>query len=196
MPRSLTENEKELQRQNFLNHGKNLIFRYGLSRVSVDDIVKEAGMAKGSFYNYFSSKDDFFYQLIFQVHEEGFIQIKDLLQAVSKLPSKEKRIQIKKFFWGLMNSPIQQFMLNEHDEIEKYLARYSKETLAELKEMELQNYQDIISKLDLTEKNPMIIHNYIHIIFFGVGHKEMLNLEYVEATVEIMIEGLLNYLDL
>ncbi|MGX2946561.1 TetR/AcrR family transcriptional regulator [Enterococcus alishanensis] len=196
MPRSLTEQEKEMQRQLLLKHGKELSFRYGISRVSVDDIVKDAGVAKGSFYNYFSSKDDFLYQLIFQIHEEGFAEVNQLIEVIGKLSASEKRAQIKRFFLALMNDPKQRFLLKERQEVENFLARHSKDSFAEIEKMEINNYQKIIAKLSLGEKNPFIIQNYIHIIFFGVSHKELLFVDYIDATVEVMLDGLLNYLEL
>lgn len=195
MPRSLTEQEKESQRQSLLQHGKNLIMRYSISRVSVDDIVKEAGVAKGSFYNFFSSKDDFLYQLIFQIHEEGFSQIKDILREIAQLPSEEKRKQIKLFFFELLKNPQQSFFINEHVEIDRFLDRYSREAIAELEAMEQANYQEMFSYMNLAGKRPEIIQNYVHIIFFGMGHDEILIKEYIEPTIELMIDGLLNYLE-
>lgn len=195
-PRGLTETEKQQQKALLLNHGEKLIFRYGISKVSVDDIVKEAGVAKGTFYNFFSSKDDFLYELIFQIHEAGFAEIHQILEEISKAPSSEKRTQIKQFFLRLYKSPQQKFFLDEHDEIQRFLARYSKETLAKLEAMENANYLQLFSKLGIKSgKKPEIVQNFVHIIYFGGAHKDVLVTDYVDETIEMMLEGLLNYLE-
>ncbi|MHC5248085.1 TetR/AcrR family transcriptional regulator [Enterococcus sp. LJL90] len=195
MPRSLTDQEKKIQRNLLLKHGKDLITRYGLSRVSVDDIVKDAGVAKGSFYNYFSSKDDFIYSLIFQLHEEGFAQIKDVLKKIAHLPSSEKRQQIKVFFLKLLKNPQQRFFIEEHNEVQQFLLRYSKADLAALEKLEQENYQQIFDSLNLQGKQIEILQNAIHILFFGVSHEEILIDGYIDSTVEILLDGLLSYLE-
>ncbi|GCF95544.1 TetR family transcriptional regulator [Enterococcus florum] len=195
MPRGLTEQEKESQRQLLISHGRKLIIRYGISRVSVDDIVKEAGMAKGSFYNFFSSKDDFLYHLVFQLHEQGFARIKTVLRDISQLPSAEKRVKIKRFFMEMMKDPEQRFFIEEHNEVERFMLRYAKDGLAELEAMEQRNYQEMFNSMNLKGKQPEILQNYIHIIFFGVSHGEILIKEFIDPTIEVMIDGLLDYLE-
>ena len=42
-----------------LDKGMGLLWSKGYNATSVNDIVKEAGIPKGSFYFYFESKEDF-----------------------------------------------------------------------------------------------------------------------------------------
>ncbi len=48
-----------------------LFQRYGYKKVSVDDIVAKAGVAKGTFYLYFKTKDELYNQIIISYYEEG-----------------------------------------------------------------------------------------------------------------------------
>lgn len=52
------EEQKKARRQQLLAIADNYIARYGYQDFSVDAITKEAGIAKGTFYNYFSSKEE------------------------------------------------------------------------------------------------------------------------------------------
>jgi AcrR family transcriptional regulator len=63
------ENEKEQIRQCLLTKGKELFIQYGLSKTSIDDLVQACGISKGSFYKFFSSKEELFY-VILQNQEE------------------------------------------------------------------------------------------------------------------------------
>ncbi|GBF34402.1 transcriptional regulator [Desulfocucumis palustris] len=59
-----TESEKEQIRQCLLTKGKELFIQYGLSKTSIDDLVQACGIAKGSFYKFYSSKEELFYVIL------------------------------------------------------------------------------------------------------------------------------------
>jgi AcrR family transcriptional regulator len=59
-----SENEKEQIRQCLLTKGKELFTQYGLAKTSIDDLVQACGIAKGSFYKFFSSKEELFYVIL------------------------------------------------------------------------------------------------------------------------------------
>ena len=52
------------QRQHIIRTAGELFFRLGIRSVSIDDICRELGMSKKTFYVYFSSKDELIEQLL------------------------------------------------------------------------------------------------------------------------------------
>jgi len=52
-------NKSELKKEHLLNAGLNVMKSHGYNGTSVKDIVDAAGVPKGSFYNYFASKEIF-----------------------------------------------------------------------------------------------------------------------------------------
>lgn len=52
------EEQKKARRQQLLAIADSYVARYGYQDFSVDAITKEAGIAKGTFYNYFASKEE------------------------------------------------------------------------------------------------------------------------------------------
>lgn len=196
MPRGLTEDEKEYHKQILLQQGQKLIFRHGFSKVSVDDIVREAGVAKGSFYHFFSSKDDFLYELIFQIHEQGFGRITKIIDQISALPSAIKREKIKEFLRQLFHGSELRFFTEQHDEVQRFLLRYSKDALDKLEKMEQASYRRLFESMDIAEdKHPEIVQNFVHITFFGLSHREVIVEEYLNQTIDMLAEGLLDYLE-
>ena len=59
MPRSFSERERELIKAKLIAAGKRLINRAGLRHLVVDDLAREAGISKGSFYSFFPSREEF-----------------------------------------------------------------------------------------------------------------------------------------
>jgi AcrR family transcriptional regulator len=67
---AISEQEKSLRRDEILAAAKKVFARNGFHATTIADIAKEAGLAYGSVYWYFDSKDDLFRQLI-AVEEYG-----------------------------------------------------------------------------------------------------------------------------
>ncbi|HZG17815.1 MAG TPA: TetR/AcrR family transcriptional regulator [Candidatus Bathyarchaeia archaeon] len=63
MPK-FTESEKEEIRRSLLHKGRELFLKYGLAKTSIDDIVQACGIGKGSFYKFYSSKEELFYAIV------------------------------------------------------------------------------------------------------------------------------------
>jgi AcrR family transcriptional regulator len=59
MPRAFSEKERQLIESKLIAAGKSLINKVGLRLLVVDDIAREAGISKGSFYTFFPSREDF-----------------------------------------------------------------------------------------------------------------------------------------
>ena len=63
-PESLVKTMKNDTKQKILNHGAVLVYKQGFNNTGVGQILKAAGVPKGSFYHYFSSKEDFGLELL------------------------------------------------------------------------------------------------------------------------------------
>ncbi len=58
MPRGAAPTTQASKRDALLDAGRGVFFERGLASATVDEITQRAGVAKGTFYLYFSSKDD------------------------------------------------------------------------------------------------------------------------------------------
>ena len=76
----------ELKADFLLDKGMALLWSKGYNATSVNDIVKEAGIPKGSFYFYFESKEDFAVKAIERYFTLMFTPAKDILQNKSVSP--------------------------------------------------------------------------------------------------------------
>lgn len=68
-------------RQDLLDTGKRIIAGKGFSGVGLAEILKEAGIPKGSFYHYFESKEQFGQALLEDYFQGYFAEIDALLDA-------------------------------------------------------------------------------------------------------------------
>lgn len=64
MPQIFDKIGRDTVRQQLLDAGFELIKQHGLKKTSVGDIAKAVGIATGTFYNFFPSKEEFVYQIV------------------------------------------------------------------------------------------------------------------------------------
>lgn len=74
-------NKRENRKQHILGAGLDLMRRHGYNGTSVKDIVDAAGVPKGSFYNYFESKEAFALEALDAVAEDEVRLAREILQA-------------------------------------------------------------------------------------------------------------------
>ena len=70
MPRAFTETEKQHLQAKLKNEGYALFSRYGLKKTTVEEIARAAGIAKGSFYIFFSNKEELFIEIMEDLEQE------------------------------------------------------------------------------------------------------------------------------
>jgi AcrR family transcriptional regulator len=63
--------------------GRKLFWKYGFRRVSVDEICREAGVSKMTFYRAFEDKQDLAKTIFRKVAEEG---VKQFIEILPRLP--------------------------------------------------------------------------------------------------------------
>ncbi len=59
--------------------GKRLFFRFGVRRVTVEEISGEAGISKVTFYKYFKNKDDLFLKIMKDLLREGLDLTREIM---------------------------------------------------------------------------------------------------------------------
>ena len=89
MPRSFTEQEEETIRALLFKSGEEMFSRYGLKKTSIDELARAAGIAKGSFYRFFPSKEALYFACL-EEQERAFR--KDHLLPLLKAPRERREI--------------------------------------------------------------------------------------------------------
>ncbi|MEX2444377.1 MAG: TetR/AcrR family transcriptional regulator [Alkalispirochaeta sp.] len=81
----------KVNRRNLLiRSGMELFSRYGYRDVSVEDIVRRAGLSVGTFYKYFRSKEAYYEQILGLIEREG---IRKAQQVVARLHSPVNKLK-------------------------------------------------------------------------------------------------------
>jgi AcrR family transcriptional regulator len=97
--REMTGNMKEgmdQKRESILEHSRKLFSVYGVRKTTVDDIAKNAKVAKGTIYNYFQSKEDVFSQVVKTESRIVLDKVKEQVNAAPTAREKLKRLVVTK----------------------------------------------------------------------------------------------------
>lgn len=89
------EQKKIIKENRLLEAAYNLFIEKGITATAIDEIVKKAGVAKGTFYLYFKDKEDILEKLILKKSSEI---VKKALQEVS---TREFSSSVDKFLYFL-----------------------------------------------------------------------------------------------
>ena len=93
----------EVKADSLLAKGIELLWSKGYNATSVNDIVKAAGIPKGSFYFYFESKEDFTVKAIDKYFSLNFAPVKEVLQNKSVSP-KQRLCDFYEFRHNMMKN--------------------------------------------------------------------------------------------
>lgn len=96
MPRVRDEQKFRQCRESLLEVGRELFITSSFNSVGLNDILRKAGIPKGSFYHYFDSKEDFGLQVVELYARENLQQLEAELADTSRPPYE----QLKAFFSG------------------------------------------------------------------------------------------------
>jgi len=69
MPRGFSKGERKELHARLLAEGRALFERYGLGRTTVEELARAVGIAKGSFYRFFDSKEALYMEILEQEEE-------------------------------------------------------------------------------------------------------------------------------
>ncbi|MDP3178839.1 MAG: TetR/AcrR family transcriptional regulator [Spirochaetaceae bacterium] len=94
MPRAFSDHEKGLIRQRLVQAGRKLLNTVGIKALTIDELARMARISKGSFYAFFSSRED----LILSVFESWEDEYRGPLLELVLTGSGDAQLRLKRFF--------------------------------------------------------------------------------------------------
>ncbi|PKL67242.1 MAG: hypothetical protein CVV28_07540 [Methanobacteriales archaeon HGW-Methanobacteriales-1] len=196
MPRPWSEKEKEVIKKSLLKEGRNLFEKYGLQKTTLDEIVSASNISKGSFYLFYKSKEELYFDVLEEVEHE----FKEKMFENMFRPGRNRRECFKAFLNKMVEllttMPLYKEITSSNYEL--LLRKLPEKTLNE----HLQRDQEDISKyfnywmeqgwmkrVDMESLNGLLL-SMIHFII----HRDDFQGENFEASMELWIEVLSSYL--
>lgn len=81
MTKTINLEKKEIKQDKIINVAQNLFYQKGYDKTSVNEIIKSQGIAKGTFYYYFESKEDLLDKMVGKIVAGVMIPLKIKLRS-------------------------------------------------------------------------------------------------------------------
>lgn len=191
MPKKFNEHEKDWIHQKLLEHGKQKFETIGLKKTSVEDLTSAVGIAQGSFYLFFSSKEELFYYIL--LDEEKRIRHYLLEVFLNEEPVTKQRIKhfLQEAFKLLSESPLirQIYLEGQFEQLMRKLT-------PELLELNFSEDQDALMPIIinwqaaglLQSVRPELIVSLLRSLVLLSLHKKEIGEQLYEPTLDLLIE--------
>ncbi|NLZ53228.1 MAG: TetR/AcrR family transcriptional regulator [Thermoanaerobacteraceae bacterium] len=197
MARGFTDREREIIRNDLVAAGQELFGTYGLKKTSIEDLTKAVGIAQGSFYTFFNSKE----QLYLEVMDREAEAIKQELlkeKDIKELTREKFKSFLKKVFEVVNSNPIIRQMFFE-EEVDVLLRKIPPEVMKEYNKRLMRYFLPIIKKWQdegaiINDYKPEVILALLQVLYHPILHKkdfdENVFDEMLELLVDIVAKGL------
>lgn len=190
MPKTFTEKEKEIIRNSLIQNGRELFSIFGLKKTSISELTKAAGIAQGTFYTFFDSKEELYFEILEleQSNSEQFLR--DTLKASHS--SKEAISKIIKGSFELFEaSPVIRRLYESHD----YELMVRKLPLEKLKNHQREDtvlvlniIMSIQQENELIDARPEVIAGLLRAIMILYFHQDEVGREIYPEVIDLLAD--------
>ncbi|MFF4986662.1 TetR/AcrR family transcriptional regulator [Streptosporangium saharense] len=125
---AFTTEEKARLTRVLLDAGEELFTTQGLKKTSLDELVASAGIAKGSFYAFFDSKESLYLEVMLRRAPQVAARV---ATALTGPPGEESLVAVMRAITGVLtDDPLYRRLLARPDELEAVTRRVGPEQIA------------------------------------------------------------------
>lgn len=190
MPR-FSKSEKEFIYNKLLEKGEQLFIQHGIKKVTIADLTNAAGIAAGSFYSFFESKEGLFVEIVILKQDIIYADIKKVLDNQRHLPPKDLAYSaIKRLFQDFYKEPI--FNMVDENSWSHLSRKISSKLLSRHLEQDLKMIELVTQfgvNLRYSYKQTVDV---LQVLLITI--KNILNNPNYSDSIDIIIEGTVNQL--
>lgn len=170
--------------------GTGLIRQYGMKRMSIEELTKKVGIAQGTFYNFFKSKEIFVCEIAGAYQEEIDHQVEEIVRMKGGLDREDVRAFYRKTF---LEDESSIFRFLSREDIQTIVSRLPTGYLSQIS-----SGKEAIMKMALKVRGGRasydidLIFNWIQILNLVVENKDLLSGKAFEKTINQIIDHLLD----
>lgn len=188
MATAFTSEEKEVIRKKLHKVAKECLQRYGLKKTTVDQMAVMVDISKGSFYNFYSSKE----MLFFAVLEEYQIDVMDRLTEQLDMEAKIDTNRLVQLLYDFYQDFRYSFMYTifKNHEMELLVRKLPKEAITNHHLIDDRMVKKIVSRINIRENVSVeIVSALFRTIAMTILHIEEIGEEQFDTTLKLVIQG-------
>ena len=188
MATAFTSEEKEVIRKKLHKVAKECLQRYGVKKTTVDQIAVMVDISKGSFYNFYSSKE----MLFFAVLEEYQIDVTNHLTEQLGMETKIYTNRLVELLYDFYQDFRYSFMYTifKNHEMELLLRKLPKEVITNHHLIDDRMVKKIVSRINIRENVSVeIVSALFRTIAMTILHIEEIGEKQFDTTLKLVIQG-------
>ena len=189
MATAFTTEEKEVIRKKLHKVAKECLQRYGVKKTTVDQMAALADISKGSFYNFYSSKE----MLFFAVLEEYQIDVMDRLTEQLDMEAKIDTNRLVELLYDFYQDFRYSFMYTifKNHEMELLVRKLPKEVITNHHMIDDRMVKKIVSRINIRENISVeIVSALFRTIAMTILHVEEIGEKQFDTTLKLVIQGI------
>ena len=189
MATAFTTEEKEVIRKKLHKVAKECLQRYGVKKTTVDQMAAMVDISKGSFYNFYSSKE----MLFFTVLEEYQIDVMNRLTEQLDMETKIDTNRLVELLYDFYQDFRYSFMYTifKNHEMELLIRKLPKEAITNHHLIDDRMVKKIVSRINIRENVSVeIVSALFRTIAMTILHIEEIGEEQFDTTLKLVIHGI------
>lgn len=189
MATAFSDNEKELIREKLVEVAQACLSKYGVRKTTVEQIVQMTGIAKGSFYNFYASKEILFFTVLEEYQ-------KSVIDALTSKLHEEEYMGIDKFtelIYELYQNVRKSFIMNiiQNQEFEYLMRKLPKELIINHHSLDDILTKKIFSYIRIKDDvNIDVVTASLRAIFMSMVYIEEIGEKDFDEVLRLLIKGL------
>ena len=188
MATAFTTEEKEAIRKKLHEVARECLQRYGVKKTTVDQMAAMVDISKGSFYNFYSSKEMLFFAVLEEYQIDVMNRLTEQLDMEAKIDT-NRLVQLLYDFYQDFRYSFMYTIFKNH-EMELLIRKLPKEAITNHHLIDDRMVKKIVSRINIKENVSVeIVSALFRTIAMTILHIEEIGEEQFDTTLKLVIQG-------
>ena len=188
MATAFTSEEKEVIRKKLHKVAKECLQRYGVKKTTVDQMAAMVDISKGSFYNFYSSKEMLFFKVLEEYQIDVMNRLTEQLGTETKIDTNRLVELLYDFYQDFRYSFM--YTIFKNHEMELLIRKLPKEVITNHHLIDDRMVKEIVSRINIRENVSVeIVSALFRTIAMTILHIEEIGEKQFDTTLKLVIQG-------
>ena len=188
MATAFTTEEKEVIRKKLHKVAKECLQRYGVKKTTVDQMAAMVDISKGSFYNFYPSKEMLFFAVLEEYQIDVMNRLTEQLDMEAKIDTNRLVELLYDFYQGFRYSFM--YTIFKNHEMELLVRKLPKEAITNHHLIDDRMVKKIVSRINIRENVSVeIVSALFRTIAMTILHIEEIGEKQFDTTLKLVIQG-------
>ena len=188
MATAFTDEEKGIIRKKLHKVAKECLQRYGIRKTTVDQMAEMAGISKGSFYNFYSSKEMLFFTVLEEYQIDTMNRLTKQLTQTSQIGTEQFARLLYDFYQDFRYSFV--YTVFKNHEIELLIRKLPKEVITNHRLIDDRMAEKVVSRINIKETISVeIVSALFRTIAMSILHIEEIGEKQFDTILKLLIQG-------